>query len=265
MIEIRPKRNRGVKIQEEKKKMKRKLMYLVLILSLSVLTACGGATTEISDIGEELGEVTQIPAEASDEEVTYLLSKVKYSSGDEDEYYYDENGVLLKEMHTYRDSDEKSYAYLLTEYDEKGNPVLEEDVFEFDRYLLVERTEYENTYDAEEKLLSALGKKSTGDNVYIEYEYNENGKVIKESEDRENNGNRYRFRDMIYEYDENDLLIRKRYVFQYSESIDEYNEKGDRISSETRDEQWETYSSSKYKYEYQYDDIGNMIQKSVIL
>ena len=232
-------------------KMKRKLMYLILILGLSVLTACGNKATEVSDAGEKLGDDINKAVETSGEEVTYLLSKVKYRYDGEDEYYYDEKGMLLKMIYTYPNSDEKSYAYVLTEYDEKGNPILEEDVFEFDRCLVVERTEYENTYDGEGNLRSTVGKKTTGTEVIIEY--NENGKVIKRSEDGS---------DIIYEYDENDLLIRKRYVYPDRETISEYNEMGDVISTEVRNVEGELIVSDKYKYEYQYDDNGKMIKKT---
>lgn len=166
--------------------------------------------------------------------------------GIEEEYEYDEDGILLKEKETrytvYEDMPEMNNT-MVTEvgYNAQGDMIkwsgrihYEED--EDDSEDAVSENTYEYEYDAEGRVIKAIGY-ADAEVIYTEeYAYDANGRKIKETYDAPE------YKKMVWEY--------------------EYDENGNRVKNKY-DETYEdgsagTHILTELFYEYEYDDAGKV-------
>ena len=135
---------------------------------------------------------------------------------------YDENGNLIKEVHTYSDGDKYIRDYT---YDEKGNLIKKVYTYSYG-----DKSIDDYTYDEKGNLIKEVHTDYIGDKSIDDYTYDENGNLIKE----------------VHTYSDGD-----KYIYDYT-----YDENGNLIK------EVHTYSDSdKEIYDYTYDEKGNLIKK----
>ena len=186
-------------------------------------------------------------------------------SEDTSKYYYDEKGNLVK--HEKTDAQGVMFCTLAYEYDENGLLVKEQfnerDSEIIDSERITTYTYFDNGL-LKTKMISDGSSKLYSDSTYssyvYNYEYDENGKLVKSDMQYKVTG---ASETITYEYDESNRLVREYEVIvregrsSYSETRYTYNEKGN-LTEKYND----TTNSRTYNY-YEYDTLSQLAKETI--
>lgn len=254
--------------------MKKKAIIFLLCagLSFGILTGCGseesaasedteqGSETvngeEAESVGEEEGRETAEAdssgqKEPSDEteRADYLVREVKKASGWSEKIEYDADGKILE--HIYYDQDGNVSEWQEYEYDEHSNMV-HRAYFTGDSEEPTRSEEYENEYDADNKLIGRISRLADGTvESRAEYEYDSAGNRVKEII--------YSGDDEVFEeieYDASGNIIKD--LGPDGGAMYEYDTFGNPAAVITLDENGNAGRETKYNNVY--DDAGNLVK-----
>ena len=180
---------------------------------------------------------------------------VYYSKNGEErlveDFKYDEKGRVIEEVNNH--IDEERLEKNTWKYDDRGNIIEEGEYYEDELY---EKTIHE--YDANNRKISTKHL-DPDDNILDNnmFEYNSEGKLLKHSHINENGEPDWEM-EMKYNDEGKTVLEIKRSLPDGGEEITahSYNEKGERIGSETKSASGEVI----HLLEEEYDELGNHLE-----